>query len=54
MIEVKFLSISCDEVRNIDNQMWASVHVYVVKDWCMILIFHYLSREFLREQCMIP
>ncbi len=25
-----FLVASCDEVTNIDNQSWLSVHVYVV------------------------
>jgi hypothetical protein len=49
MVEVKFLSISCDEITSIDNQTWASVHVYILKDWCMIPILHYLSREFLKE-----
>ncbi len=45
MAKVKFLSISCEEITNIDNQTWASVHVYVVQEWCKVPIL------FLRKYC---
>jgi hypothetical protein len=38
MAKVNFLSISCEEITNIDNQTWASVHVYVVQEWCKVPI----------------
>ncbi len=27
-----YISVSCDEMINIDNQSWNSIHVYVVED----------------------
>jgi hypothetical protein len=33
---VKFLSLTCDEIISMDNASWASVHGYIVQDWCHI------------------
>jgi len=32
------ISISYDEVINVDNHNWLSLHKYVIKDWSWILI----------------
>jgi len=32
----KFISLTCDGVTSMDNASWASVHGYVVQDWCRI------------------
>jgi hypothetical protein len=31
---IKFISLTCDEVTSMDNASWANVHGYVVQDWC--------------------
>jgi hypothetical protein len=38
---LKYPFISYDEVTTIDNQLWVSIHYYMVEDWChfSILIF---------------
>ncbi len=41
MAKVKVLSISCEEIKNIDNQTWTSVHVYVVQEWCKVPILFF-------------
>ncbi len=33
MVEIQFFSICCEEITSINNQTWASAHVYVVQDW---------------------
>jgi hypothetical protein len=33
VVKANFLSISCDEVTSINNQMWEGVHVYGVQEW---------------------
>jgi hypothetical protein len=32
----KVVSLTCDEVIFMDNVSWASVHGYIVQDWCCI------------------
>ncbi len=34
----KFVSLTCDEVASMDNASWASVHGYIVQDWCHITL----------------
>jgi hypothetical protein len=34
----KFVSLICDKVTSMDNANWASVHGYIVQDWCRILL----------------
>ncbi len=31
-----FIFLTCDEVTSMDNANWASVHGYVVQNWCQI------------------
>jgi len=30
----KFISLTYDGITSMDNASWASVHGYVVQDWC--------------------
>ncbi len=30
----KFIFLTCDGITSMDNASWASVHGYVVQDWC--------------------
>jgi hypothetical protein len=39
MVKIQFFSISCDKITSINNQMWANVHVYVVQDWHIFILF---------------
>jgi hypothetical protein len=39
----KYLTLSCDEVTMIDNQLWISIHSIHVQDWCCIPILNYLE-----------
>jgi hypothetical protein len=32
----KFVSLTCEEIISMDNASWASVHRYIVQDWCHI------------------
>jgi hypothetical protein len=32
----KFVSLTSDEIISMDNASWASVHGYIVQDWCHI------------------
>ncbi len=34
----RYLVISCDKVTTIDNQLWISIHCYVVQNWCCLLV----------------
>ncbi len=40
----KYLTLSCDEVTMIDNQLWVSIHYYMVQDWCCLLILIFLKQ----------
>jgi hypothetical protein len=39
----KYLTLSCDEVTMIDNQLWISSHSYAVQNWCCTPIFNSLE-----------
>jgi hypothetical protein len=43
----KFVSLTCDEIISMDNASWASVHGYIVQDWChmplLLNVKHVLS-----------
>jgi hypothetical protein len=34
----KSISFICDKVISMDNASWASVHGYIVQDWCCMLL----------------
>jgi len=34
----KFVFLTCDEVASMDNASQASVHGYIVQDWCHIML----------------
>jgi hypothetical protein len=35
---VQFISFSCDEITTCDQQLWVSIHAYVVDGWQKILL----------------
>jgi hypothetical protein len=34
----KFVFLTCGKVISMDNESWASVHGYIVQDWCHVLL----------------
>ncbi len=40
----KYFTLSCDEVTMIHNQLWVSIHYYMVQDCCYLLILFFLKR----------
>jgi hypothetical protein len=45
---VKFISLTYDGVTSMDNASWASVHGYVVQDWCQIPLLLNVQQMFSR------
>jgi hypothetical protein len=41
---VGYVALTTNEVTNIDNKNWVSMHGYVVKDWCQISIMIIVKR----------
>jgi len=41
---VGYVAVTTNEMINIDNQNWVSMHGYVVKDWCQISIMIIVKR----------
>jgi len=37
---VQFISLSCDEVTTCDQQLWVSIHAFVVEGSQKILLLH--------------
>ncbi len=48
ILNAKFIFLTCDEVTSMDNASWASVHNYVVQDWCWIPLLLNVQRMFSR------
>ncbi len=40
---IKFVSLTCDEVTSMDYASWASVHAYIMQDWCQCQISSLLN-----------
>ncbi len=40
----QFISFSCDEVTTCDQQLWVSIHAYVVEGWQIILLLLLLQQ----------
>lgn len=39
----KYLPLSFDEVTMNDNQLWVSIHCYVIQHWCCLHVFIFLG-----------
>lgn len=46
--KAKFIFLTCDGVTSMDNASWASMHGYVVQDWCQIPLLLNVQQMFSR------
>ncbi len=45
---VQFISLSCDEFTTCDQQLWVSIHAYVVECWQKIILLHHCNKWLMR------